>query len=56
MDGVADPRRSPDDRVIYDLTGGNVHDLFVATWGYEWAVSQGLGSTFALTGESLPRW
>ena len=56
MDGVADPRQSPDDRVIYDLTGGNVHDLFVATWGYEWAVSQGLGSTFALTGESLPRW
>ena len=56
MDGVADPRRTPDDRVIYDLTGGNVHDLFVATWGYEWAVAQGLGSTFALTGESLPRW
>ena len=55
MDGVADPRRTPDDTVIYDLTGGNVHDLFLATWAYEWAVAQGLGSTFTLTGEDLPR-
>ena len=56
MEGKADPRQSPDDRVIYDLTGGNVHDLFVATWGYEWAVARGLGQTFTLTGTELPRW
>lgn len=55
MAGAANPRRSPEDRVIYDLTGGNVHDLFVATWGYEWAVSKGLGQTFTLTGTELPR-
>ena len=56
MDGNADPRRSPDDKVVYDLTGGNVHDLFIATWAYQWAVSQGLGTTFTLTGRQLPRW
>jgi ornithine cyclodeaminase/alanine dehydrogenase-like protein (mu-crystallin family) len=55
MDGKADPRRTPDDTVIYDLTGGNVHDLFLATWAYEWAKERGLGSTFTLTGEDLPR-
>ncbi|SVC60778.1 uncharacterized protein METZ01_LOCUS313632, partial [marine metagenome] len=55
MDGKADPRRTPKDIVIYDLTGGNVHDLFLATWAYEWAKKHGLGSTFKLTGEDLPR-
>ena len=55
MDGTADVRRNSDDTVIYDLTGGNVHDLFLATWAYEWAKARGLGSTFAFTGEDLPR-
>ena len=55
MDGKADPRRTPDDIVIYDLTGGNVHDLFLATWAYEWAKKHSLGLTFKLTGEELPR-
>jgi ornithine cyclodeaminase/alanine dehydrogenase-like protein (mu-crystallin family) len=47
--GKADPRRSPADRVLYELTGGNFHDLFVATWGYEWAKFQGLGRPFDLS-------
>jgi ornithine cyclodeaminase/alanine dehydrogenase-like protein (mu-crystallin family) len=48
LTGKANPRRSPSDRVLYELTGGNFHDLFVATWGYEWARSQGLGHSFDL--------
>jgi ornithine cyclodeaminase/alanine dehydrogenase-like protein (mu-crystallin family) len=46
LTGKASPRRSPSDRVLYELTGGNFHDLFVATWGYEWARSQGIGHSF----------
>ena len=48
LTGNANPRRSPSDRVLYELTGGNFHDLFVATWGYEWARSRGIGHTFDL--------
>jgi ornithine cyclodeaminase/alanine dehydrogenase-like protein (mu-crystallin family) len=48
LTGSANPRRSQSDRVLYELTGGNFHDLFVATWGYEWARSQGIGHTFDL--------
>jgi alanine dehydrogenase len=47
--GGADPRRTLDDTVIYHLEGGTVQDLFVATWGYEWARSQGLGRPFDLS-------
>jgi ornithine cyclodeaminase/alanine dehydrogenase-like protein (mu-crystallin family) len=47
IDG-ANPRRSPDDNVLYHLEGGTAHDLFVAMWGYEWAVSKGLGKPFDL--------
>jgi ornithine cyclodeaminase/alanine dehydrogenase len=42
-------RRAPSDRVLYELTGGSFHDLFIATWGYEWARSQGLGVSFDLS-------
>ncbi|HEX5139692.1 MAG TPA: hypothetical protein VFX19_01985 [Dehalococcoidia bacterium] len=45
----AKPRRSASDRVLYELTGGNFHDLFVATWGYEWARARGLGKPFDLS-------
>jgi ornithine cyclodeaminase/alanine dehydrogenase-like protein (mu-crystallin family) len=45
VDG-ADPRRTPDDSVVFHLEGGTAHDLFVATWGYEWAIERGLGTTF----------
>ena len=45
----ANPRRTPSDRALYELGGGNFHDLFVATWGYEWAKSKGLGKPFDLT-------
>jgi len=48
ISGSANPRRSPSDRVLYELTGGNFHDLFVATWGYEWARAHGVGHTFDL--------
>jgi ornithine cyclodeaminase/alanine dehydrogenase-like protein (mu-crystallin family) len=44
-----DPRRSADDTVIYHLEGGTVQDLFLATWGYEWARSRGLGRPFDLS-------
>lgn len=47
--GNAEPRRNPSDRVLYELTGGNFHDLFVATWGYEWARARGLGHAFDLS-------
>jgi ornithine cyclodeaminase/alanine dehydrogenase-like protein (mu-crystallin family) len=43
------PRRSADDQVIYQLEGGTVQDLFVATWGYEWATARGLGRPFDLS-------
>lgn len=43
-----DPRRSPQDTVIYHLEGGTAHDLFIATWGYEWARQRGLGRPFEL--------
>jgi alanine dehydrogenase len=46
---VIDPRRSADDQVIYQLEGGTVQDLFVATWGYEWATARGLGRPFDLS-------
>ena len=44
----ANPRNGPNDNVLYHLEGGTAHDLFVATWGYEWAVSRGLGRPFDL--------
>ncbi len=47
-DGV-NPRRSPDDIVIYELENTYVHDLFVAQWGYEWACQRGLGKPFDLS-------
>jgi ornithine cyclodeaminase/alanine dehydrogenase-like protein (mu-crystallin family) len=47
--GEVNPRLSPDDRVIYRLEGGTVQDLFVATWGYQWAIHRGLGHPFDLS-------
>jgi ornithine cyclodeaminase/alanine dehydrogenase-like protein (mu-crystallin family) len=48
VDGVV-PREAADEHVIYHLAGGTVQDLFVANWGYEWARSRGLGTTFDLS-------
>ncbi len=45
----APARTSPDDTVIYHLEGGTAHDLFVATWGYAWALQRGLGRKFDLS-------
>jgi ornithine cyclodeaminase/alanine dehydrogenase-like protein (mu-crystallin family) len=47
-DGV-NPRQDATETVIYHLEGGTVQDLFVATWGYEWARSRGLGQPFDLS-------
>ena len=44
----ANPRRSAEDSVVFHLEGGTAHDLFVATWGYEWALERGLGTPFNL--------
>jgi alanine dehydrogenase len=46
----AQPRRAASDTVLYELTGGSFHDLFIATWGYEWARSRRLGVPFDLSG------
>lgn len=46
---AADPRRAPGETVIYHLEGGTVQDLFIATWGYEWATGRGLGQSFDLS-------
>lgn len=43
------PRLHRDDTVIYRLEGGTVQDLFVATWGYRWALARNLGSRFELS-------
>jgi len=45
----ASPRLREQDRVLYELTGGSFHDLFIATWGYEWAREQQLGKPFDLS-------
>jgi alanine dehydrogenase len=42
-------RLHPEDTVIYRLEGGTVQDLFVATWGYNWATARGLGQPFDLS-------
>jgi len=47
----ANPRRTPDDNVVFHLEGGTAHDLFVATWGYEWAKARELGRPFDLSEE-----
>jgi ornithine cyclodeaminase/alanine dehydrogenase-like protein (mu-crystallin family) len=48
QDGV-NPRREPDDIVLYELENTYVHDLFIAAWGYEWAKPRGLGKAFDLS-------
>ena len=45
----AKARRNEEDTVIYHLEGGTVQDLYVATWGYEWARRRGLGTPFDLS-------
>src|SRR5205823_8338981 len=47
----AQPRQSPDDHVVFHLEGGTAHDLFVATWGYQWAKARELGRPFDLSEE-----
>lgn len=45
----ANPRRTPDDVVVYVLTATHVHDLAMAQWAYDWARANGLGTPFVLT-------
>ena len=49
VQGKAKPRSRASDRVLYELTGGSFHDLFIATWGYEWAKARQLGTPFDLS-------
>jgi ornithine cyclodeaminase/alanine dehydrogenase-like protein (mu-crystallin family) len=43
-------KRVRDERpIIYHLEGGTAQDLYVATWGYEWAVANGRGKPFDLS-------
>jgi len=42
-------RQQPNETLIYALEGGTVQDLFVATWGYHWALAHGLGHPFDLS-------
>jgi ornithine cyclodeaminase/alanine dehydrogenase-like protein (mu-crystallin family) len=43
------PRLHPEDRLIYRLEGGTIQDLFIATWGYQWARARGAGQPFDLS-------
>jgi ornithine cyclodeaminase/alanine dehydrogenase-like protein (mu-crystallin family) len=43
------PRLHPDERLLYRLEGGTVQDLFIATWGYQWARGRGAGQSFDLS-------
>ena len=47
--GEVAPRLHAEEKVIYRLEGGTVQDLFVATWGFEWARARGLGQLFDLS-------
>jgi ornithine cyclodeaminase/alanine dehydrogenase-like protein (mu-crystallin family) len=47
--GDAKARTSENDTTLYELTGGSFHDLYIATWGYEWARARGLGKPFDLS-------
>lgn len=45
----AGPRRTPKENLIFHLEGGSAHDLYVATWAYNWAHERGLGLRFDLS-------
>lgn len=49
--GEKDPRRTPDDVVVYEITAFGLHDLAVAQWAYQWARQQGVGQPFVLSRE-----
>jgi ornithine cyclodeaminase/alanine dehydrogenase-like protein (mu-crystallin family) len=44
-----DPRQVASDNVIFHLEGGSAHDLYVATWAFNWAREKGLGMPFDLS-------
>jgi len=47
--GHAQPRRSPDDKVIFELDRLAVWAVGTAQWAYEWAVERGIGTPFTLS-------
>jgi alanine dehydrogenase len=49
--GQVDPRRTPDDVVVFELTAANIHDLAIARWAYTWARANGVGTPFVLSNE-----
>ena len=42
------PRRHDRETVLYYLEGASAADLYIASWAYDWARSQGLGMRFDL--------
>lgn len=47
--GHVQPRRSPEDKVIFELHYLNVWAVGTAQWAYEWAVKRGIGTPFSLS-------
>jgi ornithine cyclodeaminase/alanine dehydrogenase-like protein (mu-crystallin family) len=48
--GEASARESADQTVIFELTRLNIWAVSVANWAYQWAVKEGIGTAFAISG------
>jgi alanine dehydrogenase len=48
--GEASVRESSDQTVIFELTRLNIWAVSVANWAYQWAVKEGIGTAFAISG------
>lgn len=48
--GEAAPRRDPRDTVVFEVTRLNIWAVAVAHWAHQWALRQGVGTTFTLSG------
>ena len=47
--GEIDPRRNPEEVVVFELTALHVLDLAIARWAYAWARAAGVGTPFVLS-------
>ena len=45
----AQPRQSPDDVVIYELSRTSIWDVATGYWAYQWAVENSAGTSFSLS-------
>ena len=48
----ASARQSPNQTVIFELSRINLWAVAVAYWAYEWALKEGVGIPFSLSGAS----